>query len=61
MAKSLSAPKMPSKDDQLRWKAEDIVRESLVNSPAYKAAVRETMKQLRTVQKDAAARLKKGK
>lgn len=52
----------PSKAEQLRWQAEDIVRQSIKNTPAYNKAVRETVKQLKTVQKQAAKIIKnKGK
>ena len=43
----------PSKNEQLKWQAEDVVRQSISSTPAYKKAVRETMKQLKSVQKNA--------
>ena len=50
----------PSKEQQLRWQAEDIVRQSIQNTPSYKKAVNATVKQLKTVQKQA-TKIIKGK
>jgi hypothetical protein len=49
MAKSKG---VPIKEDPLRWKAEDLVRSSLENTPAYKKAVRQAMKEMKTTQRN---------
>lgn len=50
-----------NKAEQLKWQAEDIVKQSIQNTPSYKKAVRETIKQLKTVQKQAAKIIKSKK
>ena len=59
MAKKKSvAPTSPSESEQLKWQAESVVREAIANTPAFKKAVRSTMKELKQVRKDAVKKLK---
>jgi len=44
----------PSKKEMLRWQAEDVVKQAMLNSPEFKQAVQQTMKELESVQKNAA-------
>ena len=54
MAKTKSsAPKQPSKQEQMKWRAEDIVRQSIMSTPAFKKAVRQTMTELKKIDKEA--------
>lgn len=46
------------REEELRWQAESVVRDALTNTPAFKKAVRSTMKELKRVQKDAVKKLK---
>ena len=42
------------KNEELKWQAEDIVRKAIEGTPGYKKAVRQTITELRQVQKVAA-------
>ena len=48
----------PTKEQQLKWQAEDVVRQAMVNTPSFKKAVRQTMKDLKVTQKNAVKNLK---
>jgi len=39
-----------SKAEQLRWQAEDVVREAIKNTPSYEKAVRQTIRHLKETQ-----------
>ena len=54
MAKETSS----SKDDRIKWQAEDIVRRSLENTPGYKKTIRQAMKDIRAAEKQAKKTLK---
>ena len=49
----------PNKNQQLRWQAEDIVRQAVSNTPSFKKAVNATMKEIKSVQKQATKIVKK--
>jgi len=51
--------KGPSKTEELRWRAEDIVRSAMKESPAYKAAVKQAMAELRSAEKSVGQNFKK--
>ena len=40
-------------EDPLKWQAESVVREAIAKTPAFKKAVRQTIKELKQVQKSA--------
>ena len=42
-----------TKKEMLKWQAEDVVRQAMQNSPEFKQAVQQTMKELGQVQKNA--------
>jgi len=48
----------PTKQEMLKWQAEDVVRQAMMNTPSFKKAVRQTMKDLKVTQKNAVKNLK---
>lgn len=50
-----------SKEQELRWQAESVVRQAVENTPLFKKAVSQTIKQLKRTQKDAVNILKNKK
>lgn len=59
MAKGQSSKS--GKEQELRWRAESIVREAVEQSPNFGKAVRQTIKELKTLQKDINQTLKNKK
>ena len=57
--KTVEVSSKPDKDEMLKWQAEDIVRQSVQNTPSFKKAVRQTMKELKKIQSSAIKTLKK--
>jgi len=47
----MASTNKPDKEQQLRWQAEEIVRQAITNTPQFKTAVHETMKSLKSLQK----------
>ncbi|KKN25859.1 hypothetical protein LCGC14_0880460 [marine sediment metagenome] len=55
MAKSEKA----TKAEELKWQAESLVRKSIEGTPAFKKAVKQTVKELKSVQVRVRKQLKK--
>ena len=55
----MAKPKEATEVERLKWSAEDLVRRSLEDTPAFKKAVKQTMKELKQVQKSARKQLRK--
>ncbi len=50
-----------NKEQELQWRAESIVREAVEQSPNFNKAVRQTVKELKVLQKDIKQTLKNKK
>lgn len=49
------------KAEQLKWRAEDIVRDAMKNTPAYKAAIKQAVRDLKAAEKSAARNFKRSR
>lgn len=47
------------KADMLHYRAEDVVREAMKNTPAYKAAIKQAVRDLKVAEKNASSKFKK--